>query len=140
MNNERYLFRGKRIDTGEWIFGWLVKDILTGSMFIQQSTFETTEDRGDQITTHISRNVNEETIGQFTGITDKNGVKVFEGDKIKHPKATEPEHLGWTIEWYDFKWIGRNNFNPKFTCVLSDYFTQCEVIGNIFDNDKAVNQ
>ncbi len=135
MNNERYLFRGKTYE-GQWVYGDLIHGVgrRKGNMFILPRQVNMPHECSIYGWDCIPA-----TIGQFTGITDKNGVKVFEGDKIKHPKATEPEHLGWTIEWYDFKWIGRNIFNPKFTCVLSDYFTQCELIGSIHDNDKAVN-
>lgn len=61
------LFRAKRIDIGEWVYGDLITKPVHHECVILENGV-------------INYSVNSETVGQFTGHTDKNGKKVFEGD------------------------------------------------------------
>lgn len=69
------LFRGKRTDNGEWVYSVPTKD-SRGETIMVESTFEC-----DEYNCHGANclYVEENTIGQYTGIIDKNGTKIFEG-------------------------------------------------------------
>ena len=120
------LFRGKRVDNGEWIYG----DVLHNSNCVKIRENETDIN-------YIARSyqVIPETVGQYTGLCDngKNGRKIFEGD------------ICWFYggEYYSGCW--EQNAIIAITDMTDDKQTHylnnaeyCEVIGNIFDNPELL--
>ena len=131
------LFRGKRKDNGEWVFG----DLLNVGV-----------DYDYAIRTYGGREhgqvnaVNENTAGQFTGLTDKNGTKIFEGDIGRYKQTDGAKRNGKPIAC-----IGKVVYNAKTAgfavdskdeagCKYFDYFPikDFEVIGNIHDNPELL--
>lgn len=115
------LFRGKRVDNGEWVEGYYASIgeyhyILTGRLeLVPYLGFE-----------HFL--VNPETIGQFTGLTDRNGVKIFEGDIVNY--NGEPGYVGFDKENAEFL-IFFKTWSAGFDSIYCD--RNAEVIGNIYD-------
>lgn len=152
------LFRGKRVDNDEWATGYLVR----GEHYIYETEI-TAIYPPDTIfypnteTTGYDR-VFPETIGQYTGLTDKNGKKIFEGDIIKayfQPQnfKNPPYAIGSVIfENGTFKvvvHISKNSieykvFEKEDIAAYSiehnflDRYYVLEVIGNIYDNPELL--
>lgn len=141
--NREILFRGKRIDNGEWIQGSLV----TGA-FVKSDTgqdipyiFNTDEcsnaDCFEDFTDDYGYyEVYPATVGQFTGLTDKNGVKIFEGDIVK---ATTDKHMviGWSKRFASYI-IDRDGWAFSHWFGESMEAHEVKVIGNIHDNPELI--
>ena len=130
-----FLFRGKRKDNGEWVTGFYVH---------YDDTKDNHKDDCDYIVgIHTGEHfpffeVLPETIGQYTGKTDKNGKKIFEGDIVKTDKFSEPNKQ--YIIKYDLQFgafIGQDRYNCYFVTFDGDS-DEFEVIGNIHDNPKLL--
>lgn len=118
------LFRGKRSDSGEWIYG----DLLQPTDVVD--------------CTEISQNIGvgtryeviPETVGQYTGLTDKNGVKIFEGDIVIGKK-------GYAGSPYYPIWEQRFAVKYEYGCyreLCDTSYYEFEVIGNIHDNPELL--
>ena len=128
------LYRGARMGDGKFVYGSLV--------FVKEN------DKSENELPHIVISygpdtfdwfeVDPETVGQFTGMTDKNGTKIFEGDIVRHIDTTchvvevVNSEVYFDTEMLEF---GFRYSNELFHCQFNNEF---EVIGNIYDNKEIL--
>lgn len=124
------LFRGKRTDNGEWAYGVPKKD-RHGEMVMVENIFECEEYncRGANCLY-----VDENTVGQYTGLNDRNGKKIFEGDIVKIKGKTR-------YIFYGSSGFRYTNYG-EYADTLENVFTvvDCEVIGNKIDNPELIKE
>ena len=137
------LFRAKRSDDGEWVEGLLFYSHGLGVYKITKSNgwipSYSNPDEGES-TEYID--IIPDTICQFTGLTDNNGTKVFEGDvlKIHHNKEyMRPLTCEWDKDNSCFCYVDKEDFEQKYYLNISD-LSMDEVIGNIYDNINLINK
>lgn len=133
------LFRGKAENIGMWVYGWLLKD-RSGHIMIQDAeSFEWYTD------------VDPATVGQYTGLQDMNGNKIFEGDILQYTDCSEfvfstvygkflnddedpiwRENVGFYCDWIKFS----SCIEPN--CGLVFCANKSKIIGNIHDNSELL--
>ena len=141
------LFRGKEKNSGEWIYGDL-RHISDGHSGYILCIVDNTNGRNNDV---IGVEVVPETVGQYTGLTDKNGVMIFEGDIVKGTaySATMIGVIVWIDEISSFGVRYVNAPNP--TAWVNSAILRCaaigktdefaaEVIGNIYDNPELLKK
>ena len=127
-------FRGKRVDTGEWFFGYLYTYPVKNGLFCDLGTLVI----GNDAEHHM---IDPTTVGQYTGLKDKNGVEIFEGDIVRFDgKYDYPV-------WFDegtFCTNAYGDFDPLHIflkgarCKAGQYIVPFEVIGNLHDNPELI--
>ena len=128
------LFRGKRTDGGEWIYGVLIKNsVIDPFTYISKGTGYKIYD------TEIGKPIKilPGTTGQYTGLTDKNGKKIFEGDIVlRHDKKAEVRY-----QPSEFVLVFPDNPYPQCGLLTTSYLNENkEVIGNIHDNPELLKE
>ena len=133
---ERYLFRGKEKDSGKWIYGDL-RHISDGHGGYILCIVDNTNGRNNDVT---GVEVLPETVGQYTGLTDKNGKRIFEGDIVHCVSKLDSADMVIIFECGQFRMILAEKYHEYQTNV-GYYDINCfakEVIGNIHDNPELL--
>lgn len=163
------LFRGQRADNDEWVIGYYVQKqdpLLVGVTYHYILTQEK-DNCGCLMSTVSWYKVIPETVGQYTGLSDRNSKKIFDGDIVKTQERYDrpysknrksKRHVGVveyqirsgsgfynseTGKWdrymeYEAEWIVKVQDYGKFTHGSWGDFWDCEVIGNIHDNPELL--
>lgn len=133
------IFRGKSKNDGEWICGGAVHQTdcygdEVDRWFIIDGTETFDYDIGEPI------RVISETIGQYTGLTDKNGKKIFEGDIVKCISSFDAKDMVVIFEAAEFHLVDCQRYKNYTECCGYRHFgtLETEVIGNIHDNPELV--
>ena len=123
--NRIHLYRGKRLDNGQFIEGSLIgEDVIVGKIV----DFEE-----DYFTTEFWYKVVPETVGQFTGIMDKSGEELFEGDIYN----MGDDNIRYVIVWRNCMFIGKQIGSNSYAGL--DYFeSKIKKVGNIYDNKELL--
>lgn len=121
--------RGKRLDNGEWVFGYFWSNDV-GNNFIR-----VTEENDEIVLKDYE--VVPETVGDYTGLTDKNGRKIFEGDIIAFRSSESIYEVAYDITDSKFIILLRNGKDSflRFYNISAYYFS---VIGNKWDNSELL--
>ena len=143
------LFRGKRLQGGNWLEGYFFKsDINKRERESGKASLIFTPDCDTFITVpecHNSFMVASDTVGQYTGMTDKNGKRIFEWDIVAQNwyDYDEPrdDSFGKVVFCeYDCSFsvmdVNKDGFMPLGRC--GSYHWEVEVIGNIHDNPELL--
>lgn len=133
------LYRGKRVDTGEWIYGGLLKVTINGASLwlIFGSAFEL-KNNGMRAKEHAQ--VDPKTIGECVGSADKNNKLIFEGDIVSVLGGDLPHWYG-EGENVIVKYDG-SGYKPfcEYDSDCGEFIriSDCEIIGNIHDNPELL--
>lgn len=133
MNEREILFRGKRKDNGEWVYGDLIhRKIWSSELYIIR-----VEDNG--FDSYIEYEVIPKTVGQYTGLTDKNGKKIFEGDIVLDIKG-DTHIVTWASKTAMFRCVCikqayKSGNNRSCDVMIGAVKT---IIGNIYDNPELL--
>lgn len=136
------LFKAKRIDSGEWVEGYIFDNGFGGKKkryFV--GTFGTACDKWNATGIYFYE-VNPETLCQFTGLCDKSGKKIWENDILMaHLDESYPEDVTYeTVEWGVAGWV-THEAGSVDRQYLDEFDTEhFEVVGNIFDNKELLQE
>lgn len=135
------LFKGKRVDNGEWVYGYYVEAEKLDKSGTEYFIIEKSADGS-------SYKVDSETVGEFTGLTDKNGKRIFEHDILR--LTCEADDLKWSAVVKFGNPSGGYNWGFQLFKICGDGVdtdillwveiddAHAEVIGNIYDNPELL--
>lgn len=146
------LFRGKRLDNGEWVEGAFLND-RGGAFYICPAVSDISYgDSGNRMRIGCWYKVDHSTVGQYTGLNDKNGNRVFDGDILHIAKISDglggyyqpplDYPVNVVVKWDLCAWMWETLCEDKRYISFPDAWChyECEVIGNITDNPELLEK
>ncbi|MDE5688680.1 MAG: YopX family protein [Paramuribaculum sp.] len=135
--NRTIKFRGKRIDNGEWVYGDLLKP-HTGTRIV---SYDESEPQPSVCRADFHyHNVDPATVGQFTGVLDKNGLEIYEGDIISLRDYISEVRWNSNLSAFCIRFSFESELEIKPLGSWIDRRRRCNVIGNIHDSPELLNE
>ena len=133
MGIRKIVFRAKRTDSGEWVYGSLIQFTDGDCIIVPEQ---------ENLAFREEYEVCPDTVGQYTGLKDRDGTEIYEGDLL----GSKGKVIGWVKGGvrgycYDVVYINHPAGEcdwPLYSTVKADYPEQIEVIGNIHDNPELL--
>lgn len=133
------LFRGKRLDNGEWVYGYY-SEFHNRPIIDEPNSCQIFEPREDSYLAGsyiggVWRKVDSDTVGQYIGINDVDGQKIFDGDVV-NCKTTAYYFFDFVVKWSskDARFVICKNHEEYAVSSDFDYI----ITGNIYDNSELL--
>lgn len=146
---DRYLFKAKRIDNGEWVQGYLFDDgfengrVFIGGIIIEKYNGTACDDWN--VTGIDFCEIDKSTICQCTGLKDKNGKLIWENDIVKFDvyyyeklESSTISQIKWCDDLCSLSIVVNDRGTRGTLGHVTDLNKEIEVIGNIFDNPELL--
>ena len=139
------IFRGRRLDNGEWVEGNYYESNMSGCFILQNVQKKTVNAITGVFSMRdipIPYEVDPATVGQYTGLTDRDGKKIFEGDIVTTPKYGVDNGKGQNYSGKDKFVVGYSDGTYTLKNVLREFCLRPDsdavVCGNIVDNPELL--
>ena len=133
MRKNMGLYRGKRQDNRKWVEGSLF--FMFGKTYICPEAIAMYYFDGALCLGGFVE-VDPETVGQFTGLKDKNGVKIFEGNIVRATDLQDADLVGMVVWRYDAWCV--SGANGAYSLHMANFLHKLVVIGNTHDNPELL--